>query len=174
MNVIEEILIKENNIDLAVDMITPPYMTSEGAKEFKDYILDKLPSEKILFKANSLIIDYVFPTYGSFFLLYLSLAGENPSIVTTRNGELTVVWDMVNGNIPKEISHQDLNNIIFQIGTTTWLRIKDIKNESLRKALDKWPITNKTIVGNDYHIQLLPANTTFHLDELYRLISAKL
>lgn len=172
MNIIEQNLFTIDTVNEAVNLLVPPNISTEESLQYKSRIQRKYSTDKILFGANSFLIQQSSPAYLSFYLYYLTLSGEDVAIVSIDKGKIIITSDMNKGILPKEISKTDLEVLMYAFNTSSWLWLRDIKNIKLKNAFDRWDISHKQIIDKDYYIQLLPSNTTFHLDEMYRVICA--
>lgn len=173
MNIIEQNLFTINEIDEAINLITPPNMSIAQSIRYKRGIKD-IPTDKVLFKANSFLVQHISSSYFTFYLYYLALCNEDATILSIDNGTICVSKDIDKGVIPKNLSNDELDLLLYPFPVSSWLLLNGIKNPKFKEAMDRWEVCRKEIIGDKYYIQLLPANTTFHLDELYRTICAYL
>ena len=171
MNEIEKNDIKDK--DRALDYLVPSTVPQPLIPLMKQRLLNLAGESIILRKANIMYYNDHIQPYLDFYMKYLSLAGEDASIISFDNGKICIshLLDIAYNNKPPTTSIPDTSNEI-------WLYIHAIKNEQLKKYLvDCWRMTDKYIANTklgdkSVYIKLAPAVTCKHLDDLYRAISA--
>lgn len=163
---------KFTDVNKALDYILPGAIPSMMREPMKNQLRGLLQDEYLVDKANRLYFNQHADMYLDFFLKYLLLAGENASLVTIDNNaiSLALIFDKAE-RLGNQVAPQSLPSMITSMEDTIWLKIENLKNVRLKQYFDKvWQISGKIIDGDTYYVQLLPAITFKHMDELYRAI----
>lgn len=171
MNNFNNLLIHDN-IDKALDYITPSSLPSILADGYKSTILKLFNNEKdIIDHANRFIVRSKFDeVYRDLILEYSSIAGEDISIWTVP---YTMVGKMLSiKNCSNLMPFGDYANIVDDY---TWLYIRNIKNDRFGKYLSEYLHTLRYISNNNQiFIPILPAENFDVLDEIVRAMFAYL
>ena len=175
MNYIESNLYNNSDLDTALNLFLPDSIPIELASSYKEHMLRLMGPDNIIIKANMTVVQYNILKYLDFFLKMSELSEEKCSVITIDSTTIFEAKQLLNyENKPREIL--DFVIKIFNgVNTSGWLVMKNIKNEFLSNYLKyNYELSTKIVDGNDIYIQLIPANTTIHLDELYRAFCAYL
>lgn len=163
---------KFTDVNQALDYILPGALPSMMREPMKQQLKGLLQEEYLIDKANRLYFNGNSEIYLDFFLKYLLLAGEKASLITVDNNTIALasIFSRVE-QLGDQIPSQSLPSMITSMEDTVWLRIENIKNARLKQYFDKiWQMSEKIIENEIYYVQLLPATTFKHMDELYRAI----
>lgn len=163
------------DLDKALDYIMPSTVPSFLAATIKSNLTRMLNSEDIINKANTIYFATECEIYLEFYIKYLAMANEESSIIRIDNNAITMNTIFAKAENNESIPGLSFPGLIANMNDSVWLMLRNIKNIRLRNFIGNWRISNKLINEfGDTFIQLLPAVTCVHFDELYRAFCAYL